>query len=60
MNPMPESIQLKAWLIEEAKRHKVTPSAIRSRLRRGNYPALSLIRINMRVIFVEEALLVRK
>lgn len=60
MNPMTESIQLKAWAIEEAKRQKVTPSAIRSRMNRGNYPALSLIRINRRVIFVDEASLIKK
>lgn len=46
-------IQLKAWCLDEAQRTGVKIDAIRSRINRGNYPGLSLIRINARVIYVD-------
>jgi hypothetical protein len=43
---------LKAWKIDEAARHGVTPSAIQMRLKRGRYPGISLLRLNPRLVFV--------
>jgi hypothetical protein len=45
--------QFKAWCMDEARRTGLRPVSIASRVVRGKYPWLSLIRINKRVVYVE-------
>jgi hypothetical protein len=52
--PPQNSIQLKAWIFEEAERENKSASAIWMRFYRGKYPELELLRINRCVVFVKQ------
>lgn len=49
---MSTEIPLKAWVIDEAHRLGLKPSAIYGRLQRGKYAWLPLFRVNARRVFV--------
>lgn len=54
-----KEMQLKAWVMEESERERVTPAAIRHRYYRGKYPGLKLRRVNPRED-IDEMLYVRE
>ncbi len=49
---MSEEIQLKQWVIEEARRQGLSDRAIWCQMYRGKFPDLKLRRVNKRVVFV--------
>ena len=52
MNPLPNEIHLKQWLLEEAERKGISTKAVWYRLNRGKYPDVTVRRVNKRVVFV--------
>ncbi len=50
---MTKAIPLKQWVHEESKRSGISPIKVYKHRLAGWYPALSVIKINSRVIFVE-------